>query len=139
MYNTATSAPLSITATQDSYNPIFRDMSNLFSLLKTDLSNLHRTLSFGKIQWDKYSIQLNQEISIQISFIDGFWEGHNEDLDIFVIALDVEQCKNYFQEEICTLWEEYANESDDRLTLDAQRLKYKLLDLVKGVDIEDQD
>lgn len=124
---------------QDTYNSIFKSTRDFLNLPKTYLSSSDRTLSFEKIMWDKYTIQLDHELSVQVSFIDGLWKGYYEDLGIFVVAPDVGQCKNDFQEEFCMLWEEYANETDDGLTLDAQRLKYKLLDLAKGVAIEDQD
>lgn len=124
---------------QDTYNSIFKSTRDFLNLPKTYLSNSDRTLSFEKIMWDKYTIQLDHELSVQVSFIDGLWKGYYEDLGIFVVAPDVGQCKNDFQEEFCMLWEEYANETDDGLTLDAQKLKYKLLDLAKGVAIEDQD
>lgn len=124
---------------QDTYNSIFKSTRDFLNLPKTYLSSSDRTLSFEKIMWDKYTIQLDHELSVQVSFIDGLWKGYYEDLGIFVAAPDVGQCKNDFQEEFCMLWEEYANETDDGLTLDAQKLKYKLLDLAKGVAIEDQD
>ena len=91
-------------------------------------------LFFGKIAWEGYSFQLNREISLQLSFSEGWWEGICEELNIFVSSADPEDCIRDFQEEFYMLWEEYANEDDENLTVDARELKYKILELVKGVE-----
>lgn len=85
----------------------------------------------------KNLFELKHPIDVTRNFRDGLWTLYDERLEILVIASDLEQCKKDFQEEFCILWEEYANTPDDKLSLDGQKLKYKLREIIEGVGIED--
>ncbi|HJH31476.1 MAG TPA: hypothetical protein C5S50_04710 [Methanosarcinaceae archaeon] len=63
----------------------------------------------------------------------------NEELDIFLVSPDIEQLKEDFEEEFFVMWDVYSKESDEKLTENARRIKYKILSFVKGVSIEDQN
>ncbi len=119
---------------QDSYRPVSRYLNNVLNIPQEDIPHPFEKLFFGKIAWEGYSFQLNREISLQLSFSEGWWEGICEELNIFVSSTDPEDCIRDFQEEFYVLWEEYANEDDENLTADARELKYKILELVKGVE-----
>jgi hypothetical protein len=92
---------------------------------------------FKRIKWKKNLFELKHPIDVTRNFRDGLWTLYDERLEILVIASDLEQCKKDFQEEFCILWEEYANTPDDKLSLDGQKLKYKLREIIEGVGIED--
>lgn len=119
---------------QDSYRPVSRYLNDVLNMPLEDISRPFEKLFFEKIEWDSYSFQMNREISLQLSFSEGLWEGICEELKIFVSSADSEECIRDFQEEFYVLWEEYANEDDENLTADARELKYKILALVKGVE-----
>jgi len=123
-----------VSTLQDSYRPVSRYLNDVLKMPQEDTPNPFEKLFFGKIAWDGYSFQLNQEISLLLSFTEGCWEGRCEELDIFVSSADSEECIRDFQEEFYVLWEEYANEDDENLTADAMELKYKILGLIKGVE-----
>ena len=96
-----------------------------------------KTFSFKGIRWKNFSFELKYPIDVTRTFRDGFWTVYDEELEILAIAPDMEQCKKDFQEEFCILWEEYANTPDNELSLDGQKLKYKLREVVEGVVGED--
>lgn len=96
-----------------------------------------KTFLFKGIRWKNFLFKLNHPIDVTRTFRDGLWTLYDERLEILVIASDLEQCKKDFQEEFCILWEEYANTPDDKLSLDGQKLKYKLREIIEGVGIED--
>jgi len=96
-----------------------------------------KTFLFRGIRWKKILLELKHPINVTRTFRDGLWTLYDERLEIMAIASDLEQCKKEFQEEFCILWEEYANTPDDKLSLDGQKLKYKLRKIIEGVGIED--
>jgi len=124
---------------QDSYRPVSRYLNNALNIPQEDTPHPFEKLFFGRIVWEGRSFQLNREISLQLSFSEGWWEGSCEELNIFVSSADTEECIRDFQEEFYVLWEEYANEDDENLTADARELKYKILGLIKGVEFASED
>lgn len=96
-----------------------------------------KTFLFKEIWWKDFSFRLKCPLDVTVTFQDGFWTMCDEELEILAIASDMEQCKKDFQEEFCILWEEYANTPNNKLSLDGQKLKYKLREVVEGVVGED--
>lgn len=96
-----------------------------------------KNFSFKKIGWEDFLFRLKYPLDVMMAFRDGFWTVYDEELEILAIAPDLEQCKKDFQEEFCILWEEYVNAPDNELSLDGQKLKYKLREVVEGVVGED--
>jgi len=96
-----------------------------------------KTFLFKGIRWKNFLFELKHPINVTITFRDRLWTLYDERLEIMAIASDLEQCKKDSQEEFCILWEEYANTPDDKLSLDGQKLKYKLREIIEGVGIED--
>jgi len=117
------------------YKSAINPLISFFNLRKKN-EDINQIISFEKIEWDNYCIQLKYPIEITIQIIDGFWEGYYEDLDIYIIAQDAEQFKKDFQEEFFVMWQVYANEPDEKLTRKARDIKYKILDSIKGVPSE---
>lgn len=115
-----------------SYKSAINSLISFFNLRKKN-EYINQIISFGKIEWDNYNIQLKYPIEITIQNIDGFWEGYYEDLDIYIVASDAEQFKKDFQEEFFVMWQVYANEPDEKLTKKAREIKYKILNSIKGV------
>ncbi|WP_410508118.1 hypothetical protein RSJ42_15225 [Methanosarcina hadiensis] len=122
-------------ALQDSYRPVFRYLNDILKTPQADISLPFEKYIFEKIIWNMHYFHLNREVILKISFSDGYWEGSCEELGIFVASTNPEECIRDFQEEFYVLWEEYANEDDENLTADARELKYRILGLVKGVEL----
>jgi hypothetical protein len=117
------------------YKSAINPLISFFNLRKKN-EDINQIISFEKIEWDNYCIQLKYPIEITIQIIDGFWEGYSEDLDIIVIGQDAEQVKKDFQEEYFVMWQVYKNEPDEKLTRKAIDIKHKILDSIKGVPSE---
>ena len=63
-------------------------------------------------------------------------EGNNEEFGIYLSASGIEQLKRDFEEDFFIMWDVYSNESDEKLTKKAKDIKYRILNLVIGVSIE---
>lgn len=94
---------------------------------------------FENIKWDNHQIQLERPIEINLNFVGDLWECFYEELDIFLVASDIEQLKEDFEEEFFVMWDVYSKESDDNLTEKARQIKYNILSFVKGVSVEGQN
>ncbi|MGP8329112.1 MAG: hypothetical protein ACT6FF_02175 [Methanosarcinaceae archaeon] len=94
---------------------------------------------FEKIKWGNHQIHLEHPIEVNLNFVGNLWECSNEELDIFLVSPDIEQLKEDFEEEFFVMWDVYSKESDEKLTENARRIKYKILSFVKGDSIEDQN
>jgi len=118
------------------YQATIKGMNYLFNVSIKENSKHTNSLFFDKVEWSKHIIQLKHPIDIDVVYTDGFLEGHNEELDIFLAASDIEQLRSDFEEEFFVMWDVYSKEPDEKLTKKAREIKYKILDLVMGVSVE---
>ena len=114
-------------------------VTSFLKLPKTDVSTYSSSHTFENIKWGDHRIQLERPIEINLNFAGDLWECSNEELDIFLVASDIEQLKKDFEEEFFVMWDVYSKESDDKLTEKARQIKYNILSFVKGVSVEDQN
>lgn len=122
--------------TMPSYKSAINPLISFFKLPKKN-EYINQIILFEKIEWNNHCIQLKYPLEINMQIIDGFWEGYYEDLDMYIVAPDAEQLKKDFQEEFFVMWQVYANEPDEKLTIKARDIKYKILNSIKGVFSED--
>ncbi|MCX5645909.1 MAG: hypothetical protein NTZ17_14710 [Phycisphaerae bacterium] len=76
--------------------------------------------------------RLTKPICIQESYEQGIWSRRFDLLGILAYGQSKEEAMEAFCEEFACCWEQIACEQDDNLTVDAQDLKRRLRDLVKG-------
>lgn len=121
------------------YGYVDKSITYFLNLSKKDFRAHSSSHTFEKIKWGNYQIQLERPIEINLNFVGDLWECSNDELDIFLVAPDIEQLKKDFDEEFFVMWDVYSKESDEKLTEKARRIKYKVLSFVKGVSVEDQN
>lgn len=114
-------------------------ITSFLNLSKKDVRTHNSVHVFENIKWENHHIQLERPIDINLNFAGDLWECSNEELDIFLVASDIEQLKKDFEEEFFVMWDVYSKESDDKLTEKARQIKYNILSFVKGVSVEGQN
>jgi len=114
-------------------------ITSFLKLSKKDVHAHNSSHIFDRIKWGDHKIQLNHPIEITLNFVGDLWECFYEELDIFLVASDIEQLKEDFEEEFFVMWDVYSKESDDNLTEKARQIKYNILSFVKGVSVEGQN
>ncbi|GAB7387109.1 hypothetical protein BSNK01_09450 [Bacillaceae bacterium] len=92
--------------------------------------------SFEKVRWGTRVFQLHEALQVFIDHEEDQWSLECEHLGIRVFGERFETVLEAFYEEFSMLWDEYALEEDNRLTLDAVKLKNRLVKLVKWVEEE---
>jgi hypothetical protein len=88
-------------------------------------------IPFKEIRYGEQTIKLKSPIKVEVVLSDERCSLYYEPLDILVSAPTLSECEEDFQEEFNVLYEEYAEETDEKLTESAQELKRTLLNLVK--------
>ena len=91
-----------------------------------------KIIMFKEICYGEQIIKLKSPIKIEAVSSDEEFSLHYEPLDILVSAPTLDECEEDFQEELNVLYEEYAEEADEKLTESARELKSKLLNLVEA-------
>jgi hypothetical protein len=91
---------------------------------------------FNEIEWDNHKFKLLRPLEMDINFDGQFLEGKNRDLDIFLVASDMDELIASFREEFFVIWEVYSKEPDSNLTTKAQQIKENLLKLVIEVEVD---
>lgn len=76
---------------------------------------------------------LKKPISVEVDYQDSVWSYEYLPLGIMTYSPSRREALSQFREEFEFIWEEYAQESDENLTIDAQQLKRCLLDLVESI------
>ena len=121
------------------YGYVDNSLTYFLNLSKKDVCTHSSSHIFENIKWENHRIQLERPIEINLNFAGDLWECSNEELDIFLVASDIEQLKKDFEEEFFVMWDVYSKESDDKLTEKARQIKYNILSFVKGVSVEGQN
>jgi hypothetical protein len=119
------------------YQATVNGINNLFNITKKENLEHTNSLFFDEVKCGKNRIQLKHNIAIDVVYTDDYLEGQNEELNIFLAAHDIEQLRSDFQEEFFVMWDVYSKEPDEKLTKKAKEIKDTILNLVKGVSIED--
>lgn len=88
-------------------------------------------ITFKEICYGEQALKLKSTVKVEGELSNKGWSFYYEPLDLLVSAPTIDECKEDFQEEFYVLYEEYAEEADEKLTKSAQELKRKLLNLVK--------
>lgn len=90
-------------------------------------------MNINKISWRDSAIQLKHplKVNVDVNLAEEMWTISNDELGISSLGKDYDSAMDAFQEEFVMLVEEYANESDDNLTEDAQELKQKIRRFLK--------
>lgn len=91
-------------------------------------------LRWTKVDYGNRRFILNEAIQIQQSFIDDVWVCDFSPLEILTYGPSRHEAVCSFREQFAADWDEIANEKDSKLTLDAQQLKKKFIELVKEVE-----
>jgi hypothetical protein len=89
-------------------------------------------VKFNSIKVDGKTLKFNEPIVADVSFADNIYSCQNREFDILTAAPKLRDCLKSFEEEIRFIWNEYAMESDDKLTEDAKELKNKMLSRIKS-------
>jgi hypothetical protein len=120
-------------------NPIFPSLWTSQSVSFDDIQGLcsdrpltYRAIRVSVIECSDQRFRLAEPIDVQESWDGGIWFRRYDPLGILAYGRSPEEAAGAFCEEFTCCWEEIACEEDDNLTADAQDLKRKLRDLVKG-------
>ena len=87
-----------------------------------------------KIRWQNKIYKLMESLTLDIDYKQNYWILKCNELDIEELDERFENVLNAFYEDFSMLWEEYALENDDNLSIDAVELKNKILNLVERVE-----
>ena len=88
-------------------------------------------VGFDSITTGKAKLKLAEPIVATIRYQNGMYFMENDDLNIIIMASNLDQCKLDFDEVVSFILKEYGEEDDSKLTKDAQELKKKILQYVK--------
>ena len=72
-------------------------------------------------------------LAVTVNEHSGGWTCESPDLNLIGYGGDEDQARHEFETEFGLAWDGIASEQDDLLTLDAQELKRKMLNLVESV------
>jgi hypothetical protein len=89
-------------------------------------------VSFDKVKVKGRTLKFTEPIIADVSFTDNVYSCQNSEFGIITAAPKLPDCLKSFEEEIRFIYNEYALESDDKLTDDAKELKNKILHRIKA-------
>lgn len=118
------------------YKSTWRQVSSSLNIEEDVFASQPSPILFNEIEWDNHKFKLFRPLELDINFVDELWEGENRDLDIFLVASDMDELIASFREEFFVIWEVYSRETDSNLTTKAQQIKENLLKLVTEVEID---
>jgi hypothetical protein len=118
------------------YKSTWRQVSSSLNIEEDLFASQPSPILFNEIEWDNHKFKLLRPLGLDINFVDELWEGENRDLDIFLVASDMDELIASFREEFFVIWEVYSREPDSNLTTKAQQIKENLLKLVTEVEID---
>ena len=118
------------------YKSTWRQVSSSLNIEEDLFASQPSPILFNEIEWDNHKFKLSGPLELDINFVDELWEGENRDLDIFLVASDMDELLASFQEEFFVIWEVYSKEPDSNLTAKAQQIKENLLKLVTEVEVD---
>ncbi|RSD34411.1 MAG: hypothetical protein CI953_881 [Methanohalophilus sp.] len=118
------------------YKSTWRQVSSSLNIEEDLFASQPSPILFNEIEWDNHKFKLLRPLELDINFVDELWEGENRDLDIFLVASDMDELIASFREEFFVIWEVYSREPDSNLTTKAQQIKENLLKLVTEVEID---
>jgi hypothetical protein len=118
------------------YKSTWRQVSSSLNIEEDLFASQPSPILFNEIEWDNHKFKLLRPLGLDINFVDELWEGENRDLDIFLVASDMDELIASFREEFFVIWEVYSRETDSNLTTKAQQIKENLLKLVTEVEID---
>ncbi|RXG33529.1 hypothetical protein [Methanohalophilus sp. WG1-DM] len=118
------------------YKSTWRQVSSSLNIEEDLFASQPSPILFNEIEWDNHKFKLSGPLELDINFVDELWEGENRDLDIFLVASDMDELIASFREEFFVIWEVYSREPDSNLTTKAQQIKENLLKLVTEVEID---
>lgn len=118
----------------NNYHRYRKSMDSFFNIPDQPSSQIN-PLYFGKIEWGAYKFSLKNKLGVEINFSEGMWEAENKELDIFIVADDINELKEAFQEEFFVMWQVYSHESDEHLTTKARKIKENIIGVITGVEV----
>jgi hypothetical protein len=118
------------------YKSTWRQVSSSLNIEEDLFASQPSPILFNEIEWDNHKFKLLRPLGLDINFVDELREGENRDLDIFLVASDMDELIASFREEFFVIWEVYSREPDSNLTTKAQQIKENLLKLVTEVEID---
>lgn len=118
------------------YKSTWRQVSSSLNIEEDLFASQPSPILFNEIEWDNHKFKLLRPLELDINFVDELWEGENRDLDIFLVASDMDELIASFQEEFFVIWDVYSREPDSNLTTKAQQIKENLLKLVTEVEVD---
>lgn len=118
------------------YDSFKKTISSFLNITEDKACSQINPLYFNEITWGSHKFQLSSQIKLDIDFFDDMWEAENTDLDIYVVADDIEELESNFQEEFFVMWQVYSQEPDANLTAKARQIKKTLRDLITGVIVD---
>jgi hypothetical protein len=89
-------------------------------------------VSFDSVKVKGKTLKFTEPIIAEVSYSDNMYSCQNKEFDIVTAAPKLADCLKSFEEELRFIWNEYAQESDDKLTEDAKELKTKMLNRIKA-------
>jgi len=111
-------------------NGVIVSLDEVYDVTPVELGPVRfRTITTGS---KKYV--LKKPISVEFNYLESQWSYEYPPLGIIACATKRGEALAQFHEEFDFLWNEYAQESDDKLTPDAQDIKRRMSDLVEKVE-----
>lgn len=108
---------------------VIQTIDDVYDVVPVDF----RPLRIKVITVGSRRFHLKKPISVELDFQDSVWSYEYLPLGIITCSPSRSEALSQFWEEFEFIWEEYAQERDENLTLDAQELKRHLLELVESV------
>jgi hypothetical protein len=90
-------------------------------------------ISLDKLKFKDIDVNLALPVEFALFMDDGMWNCQNQELSILAFGPTVDEAVESFSEDFLTLWNVIANSPDEELTVEAQRVKNVMRNMVASI------